>query len=277
MAQQYSGIANNVPVITIPDDNDIADAESVDRVFRPIWDSMRLVLEQEGGAPIHQRVRLRSIDAAKVEILQVSQWLQNIKAFAPQQFAALSWPNDEFTVLDLDSGGLFDINKVYYCYLGWDNATSTFKRRISLNPPDDKLVFQAADPFLRYVGCFRTNLSRNITAFHKYGDYYSFEDAQTVISPVDTTAVTINLNILIPVKCRKIRLRVEQYNVNPALPDQCIISAGGPSQVLPIGKGADVQQSTSLDLPLRTQVLSAQLQSTGGNIAVVKLEGFWEA
>ena len=277
MAQQYSGIAGNVPVITIPDDNDIADAESVDRAFRPIWDSMRLALEQENSTPIHQRIRLRSIDAAKVEMTSVSQWIQNIKAFVPQQFVGVSWPSDNFTVLDLDVGTLFDPLTVYYCYLGWDNAAAVFKRVVSKNPPDERLVFQAADPFLRYVGCFRTDLSRNITPFHKFAGYYTFEEAQIICTPVDNSAITRNINIYVPTLCRKIRLRDEQYNTDPASPDQCILSAGGLPQVLPIGKGADVQQSTSLDLPLRTQIVSAQLQSTGGNIAVVRLEGFWEA
>ena len=104
MAQQYSGIAGNVPVITIPDDNDIAGRRNrVDRAFRPDlgFDAPRPE-QGKNSTPIHQRIRvaLHRCGQGRDDVRSaVDPEHQGVRPAVVRRRVRLS---DNFTVLDLD-------------------------------------------------------------------------------------------------------------------------------------------------------------------------------
>lgn len=280
MATQYPGTEADVTEITIPDDNDVADAESVNRAFRALRDSIKLGLATQNDQPLNIRSYLRSTDFAKIDISPLSTWIQQNRAFLPYRYAQVTWNADSFTVLDVDTGGAsFDASTVYYCYIGWDNVALTFKRKISKNIPDEKLVFQKANSFLKYVGSFHTDSFKRVVPYSKEGDYYTLDNPFPVLSTSGTTLVTANLSSFLPTYARKVRLRIKMINTSTAATDKLLISAvGAPDfQEIVIGKGADVQQMVTIDLPLRTnREFQAKMDAGGSAIGIISLEGWWE-
>lgn len=282
MSSQYGGTEADVATVTIPDDNDVADSESVNITFRALKDSIRLQLATDSKQPIHHLVRMRSTTSTQAGASTIPYFIQNIKAFAPYQYAFYNGANLTFTAADLDTTpAIFAANSAYYCYIRWDNATSTFKRHVSLGIPDETLFARNSDQnFTRYCGAFFTDGSANIINCHKSGTLYTY-DGKPALGTVFGTGLAHDFSVAnrVPFYCQKVRLFVEFYNTDPSSDDGLLISSpGGPEQILPVGPGADVRQGFSVDLPLRgTLVRGRTVRSASKAQAIVRLEGMWES
>jgi hypothetical protein len=280
MASQYGGIENDVPTIQLPDENDVADSESVNVAFRQLKDSVLLSLATASKQPVHHLTRIRSSNGTSIVCSFVPYYIQNIKAFAPYQYAFYIGGTDlTFTAADLDtSPPAFGNLKAYYLYLRWDGTA--FKKHISEGIPDEMLALKKHDPNItRYLGAVFTNGSGVVNAIHKSGTLYTYDAMPTLSSiPGDGVPVTISLAGRIPEYCRKVRLWAEFHNTDPSNADALGISApGGVERLYTVGKG-DVWSTFSIDLPLLgTQIRARTLLSGGLGSATIRLEGMWES
>lgn len=282
MSSQYGGIEADLATVTIPDDNDVADSESVNITFRALKDSIRLQLATDSKQPIHHLVRMRSVTATAAVFSTIPLYIQNIKSFSPYQYGFYNGATLTFTAADLDTTPpVLAANTTYYCYIRWDNGSSTYKRHLSVGIPDETLFARNSDQnFTRYLGAFFTDGSANIIACHKSGTLYTY-DPKPGLGTVVGNGLAHDFSILnrTPSYCQKVRLFIELYNTDPASEDGLLISApGGPEQLLPIGPGDDVEQGFSVDLPLRGSLVRARtVHSTSKAEAIVRLEGMWES
>ena len=281
MSSQYGGTEVDVATVTIPDDNDVADSESVNITFRALKDSIRLQLATDSKQPIHHLVRMRCVNSTQAVASTIPLFVQNIKAFSPFQYGFYNGASLTFTVADLDAAPPLLASTVYYCYIRWDNATSTFKKHVSQGIPDETLFARNSDQnFTRYCGAFFTDGAGNIIACHKSGTLYTYDQKPglgTVLG--DGLAHDFSIATRVPNYCQKVRLFVEFYNTDATSDDGLLISApGGPEQLLPVGPGLDVRQGFTVDLPLRgTLVRGRTLRSVSKGQAIVRLEGMWES
>lgn len=278
---QYSGAPDDNTTIAIPNDNDVADSESVDAALRSLRDNSRLSFSVHSEHPIHQRVQLSCADTTTIQSQAIGGYIQQAQSFIPYSYLRGYRAADVFTVLDLDipAPTVFEPSRIYYCYNVWDPAARTFKRRISTGFPDETLSVQKTDNFAHYLGAFLTDSSRRIVKYSKSQAYYTFDEQPDLISVADTTPVTYDLTPIVPKYCSRVRLRVELYNKHATLTDFCRISAGGTEQNLSIGPLG--QTTAMLDLILRSKVLSARLflgaVAAPFNTATITLDGMWES
>jgi hypothetical protein len=278
---QYSGASDDNTTIAIPNDNDVADSESVDAALRSLRDNTRLSFSVHSEHPIHQRVQLSCADTTTIQSQAVGGYIQQAQSFIPYSYLRGYRAADVFTVLDLDipAPTVFEPSRIYYCYNVWDPAARTFKRRISTGFPDETLSVQKTDNFAHYLGAFLTDSSRRIVKYSKSQAYYTFDEQPDLISVTDTTPVTFDLTPIVPKYCSRVRLRVELYNKHATLTDFCRISASGTEQNLSIGPLG--QTTAMLDLILRSKVLSARLYlgavAAPFNAATITLDGMWES
>lgn len=278
---QYSGSPDDNITIALPNDNDVADAESVDAALRSLKDSSRLSLSVHSEHPIHQRVRLSCEDTTTVQCQAIGGYMQQVQTFFPYSYTRGFRAADVFTVLDLDipAPTVFEPSRIYYCYNTWDPASRTFKRRISTGIPDETISVLKTDSFSHYLGAFVTDSSRRIIKYSKSNSFYTFDVQPELITVTDTTPVTYDLTPIVPFYCSRVRLRVELYNKHATLTDFCRISAGGTQQDLSIGPLG--QTTSTLDLILRSKIISARLYLGIGaapfNNAKITLDGMWES
>lgn len=174
---QYNGTAQDRPTIPLPNDADVADAESVDKALRDLWDSSRLSLSVHSESPIHQRVRLSSADTSTIQSQAVGGYMQQAQPFVPYSYNRGFRAADVFTVLDLDTPAptVFEPSRIYYCYNVWDRVTNSFKKRISTEFPDETISVQKTDNFAHYLGAFVTDSGRRPIPFVKSAGYYTFD------------------------------------------------------------------------------------------------------
>lgn len=280
MAEQYGGTADDTPTIQIPDDNDIADAESVDLAFRAIWNSIRLSLQVQANRPTHQLARLRSIDLTSVVLSTIPDYVQNIKAFVPYQYAFWHGDTLAMTVANLDTGGgSFEANTAYYCYILWDGVTSAFVPVVSKQIPDETLCFMKSNPgFTRYLGAFFTSSTKQIEPIHKSNAEYDYDFPRVILNPADSSPIDFSLAGRIPTYCRKVKLICELYNTDTAVDDGLFLSSPGGSETFyPIGRGASVSYAFEVDLPLIATSVRARIStSSGKGQAQIRLKGFYE-
>ncbi len=278
---QYSGAPDDNPTIAIPNDNDVADSESVDAALRSLRDNSRLSFSVHSEHPIHQRVQLSCADTTTIQSQAVGGYIQQAQSFIPYSYLRGYRAADVFTVLDLDvpAPTVFEPSRIYYCYNVWDPAARTFKRRISTGFPDETLSVQKTDNFAHYLGAFLTDSSRRIVKYSKSQAYYTFDEQPDLLTATDQTPTTFDLTALVTKYCTRVRLRVDFTNFHVSQPDFCIISAGGSPQGINIGP--DGRATTTMDLILRTKVLSARLGlgivAAPLNAAVITLDGMWES
>lgn len=279
---QYPGAADDNPTIPIPNDNDVADAESVDAALRALRDNSRLSFSVHSEQPIHQRVRLSCEDTTTIQCQAIGGYIQQTQTSSPYGYIRGYRAADKFTVLDLDvpAPTVFEPNRIYYCYNVWDPATRTFKKRISTGFPDETLSVQKTDFFAHYIGAFVTDSGRRIYKYSKSHSFYTFDVQPSVLSVNDVALLTYDLTPIIPHYCNRVKLRIDFLNAHATLSDYCSISAGGQVQKISASPG---QYSTSniIDLILWTKVVSARLSiglaSAPSNLAQITLDGMWES
>ncbi len=280
MADQYGGNPSNTAVVQIPDDNDVADAESVDVGLRQIWDSIKLGLDSAYRQPMHSVVRVRSTDGLTAKIEFIPSYIQNIKAFAPYQYAQNETVNTiTVSASDLDiTPKVFAINSVYYVYAQW-NGTA-FVGRVGPGIPDETLCFLKATPGpTRYLGAIFTDSAGSLFPVHKSEGFYTFDRPPVLIDTTSDTAVDFNLVGKIPTYCRKVRLRIALFNSDATNDDTGFISAPGGTPIgFDIGRGLSVWNNFYMDLPLLgTQIRARMNSSTGKGRILVSLQGMWES
>lgn len=278
---QYPGAPDDGTTIAIPNDNDVADAESVDAALRSLRDNSRLAFSVHSEHPIHQRVQLSCADTTTVQCQAIGGYIQQTQPFLPYSYTRGHRAADQFTVLDLDvpTPTVFEPSRIYYCYNVWDPVARTFKRRISTGIPDETLSVQKTDNFAHYIGAFVTDSSRRIVKYVKSNSLYTFDAQPAVITVNDIPPVTYDLTPVIPYYCSRVKLRVDFLNKHASLSDTCKISAGG--QVQNLSLGPDGHSTTTIDLILRSKIVSANLSiglaSAPSNVARITLDGMWES
>ncbi len=278
---QYSGAPDDNPTVPIPNDNDVADAESVDAALRSLRDNSRLSFSVHSEHPIHQRVRLSCEDTTTIQCQAIGGYIQQTQTFLPYSYLRGYRAADQFTVLDLDvpAPTVFEPSRIYYCYNVWDPATRAFKRRISTGIPDETLSVQKTDNFAHYLGAFVTDSSRRIVKYSKSHDLYTFDAQPQILTVNDIPPVTYDLTPIVTNYCSRVKLRIDLLNRHSTLSEFCVISAGGQSHTLPLGPNG--QSVTTIDLILRTKVVSARLSlglaAAPSNVARITLDGMWES
>ena len=278
---QYDGSASDKSTITLPNDIDVADSESVNTAFRAVRDSSRLSLSVHSESPIHQRVRLSSADTSTIQSQAVGGYMQQAQPFVPYSYLRGFRAADVFTVLDLDTPAptVFEPSRIYYCYNVWDRVTNSFKKRISTEFPDETISVQKTDNFAHYLGAFVTDSGRRPIPFVKSACYYTFDyPGIFLLNPTTSTLVTYDLTPIIPRYCTRVRLRLNMFNLT-ATPDFCRVSAGGLEQPIPMHVSSN--SLNYIDVVLRSNIVSARLSlgavAAPSNQALIYLDGMWES
>jgi hypothetical protein len=278
MAEPYAGIPKNETELQLPDDNDVADSESVDVGLRTIWDSIRLLNQVEASRPTHQLVSMRSFDGVSIVFNTIPQFLQNINQFAPYHYVFYNKDTVTMTVSELDTGGgAFEVNTIYYCYIRWHPVDKKFVSVITKQFPDETLCFQKADPSLtRYLGAFFTDAAKKIKPIGKSAAYYTYDLPEVVLTQTTDVAGTADLTPRIPIYCSKVKLFVDitGNTVNNILG---ISPSGGAERQFAIGN-----TTTNLHFPIdvsftSNKIISARWGVGAGSSASIRLEGMYES
>lgn len=271
----YAGTNSDAEDIVIPEDTDVADAESVDTALRGLRDSTRLSLQTASKLPIHREVRMHSTDGATVAFSAPAEYVQNKSAVVPYAYKSGPSAAGSFTVADIVPGtATYKANTVYYCYLWFD--AGVFTKRITEDHPNDQLTGPAGSDENkgRYLGAFFTNGARQVIPYEKSGGFYTFDPPVEMQTVNNDTVVTYDLTNLVPFSCRRVKLKITGISLS-AFVNSTMVSAGGPTHDFLIGLGD--RQTISLDLVLRSKVVSARLgTSVLGVTSTLFLDGIWE-
>lgn len=219
MSIGYVGQPKDDGVIMIPDDNDLADAESVNRAFRALRDNAVLMMTVGSREPIHRRINMTCDDGASVVIAPIEGAIQRIAVTPPGVFVNVALPTKTLTTLDVEGGGGFVASTAYYVYIVWDALGGVFKYQISPTPPDDARVNKATVPpnqLTRYLGSIVTDSAARVVKFQKSGGSYLYDARQVLFLNNNSAAwVTINLGaglVRMPATVRHLRLFVQVAN-----------------------------------------------------------------
>ena len=220
MSSNYGGLAQDVPVIVIPDDGDVADSESVNRALRGLQNTTRIFADRISGRPLVHDTEISWDNAGQITVGPY-QILARKKSAAPQEYIAIDRPAEAFTYPDLDVKPFpaFENNTVYYCYSEWDTTALAFKRTISKEIPDSRLYAQASNPLRRYLGCFCTSTGGNIRVLHKVGQHYFFPNPIELFNADTSAPTTVPLSPYVPAHCRMVRVFLDGTNTSTAAED----------------------------------------------------------
>lgn len=232
MSTGYAGFSSDAGIITIPDDNDLADAESVNRAFRALRDSLVFATDAEAQRPIHPLVALDSTDSTTIRVRQVAPFVLYRSPTAPNTYVRVEKAAETVTSAALDAApGAWAADKVYYLYLRYDSATDSVKYMVSLTAPDKALVFIGTPTrTVRYCGCFTTDGAATIRPIQKIGREYRY--LSQVAPPAFGSSVTVftslDLSKLKPPHARRVHMRVWGSTGNAIVDVVSLRRNGGP-------------------------------------------------
>ena len=230
MAQQYSGVSPEMSRSSRSPTTTTSRTPKRRPRIPSIWDSMRLAWSRKtarrstnasGCAPSMRPGRDGVVSLVDPEH----------QAFVPQQFVGVSWRATISRCSTSMSARCFDPLTVYYRYLGWDNARRFSKRVVSKTRPTSDWCFRLPIRFCAASAASRTDLSRNITPFRRSREITTLSGSSSALRWTIRDYAQ-HQHLRADAVCRKIRLRVEQYNTDPASPTSASLSAGGLPQVL---------------------------------------------
>lgn len=234
MSTGYAGIPNDPVIITIPDDNDLADGESVNRAFRALKDGLLFSVEPAARGPIHHMVAFDSFDAATIRVKQVPHFILYRTPTPPLSYVSVERAPEVVTSAALDvAPGAWQANRTYYLYLRFDVATNSVKYMVSLTAPDKQLVFIGTPTrTVRYCGCFTTNGAAQVRPIQKVGRSYRYLEqvAPPAFGGSDIAFTQINLSAFKPPHARRMRLRAWASTTNPVSDTAYLRRNGGPGQ-----------------------------------------------
>lgn len=285
MSSNYGGLAEDVPVIIIPDDGDVADSESVNRALRGLQNTTRIFADRVSGRPIVRDTEISWDNAGQITIGPY-QILARKKSAAPQEYVAIDRPAEVFTYPDLDVKVIasFENNTVYYCYAEWDTTALAFKRTISKEIPDSRLYAQASNPLRRYLGCFCTGAAGGqIRVMHKVGQSYFFPNSIQIFAADTSAPTTVQLSPYVPAHCRMVQLHLDGTNSNTAAEDGLNVTnafGGIHNMVIPEAPAVGKPGRMNAGFPVRiTSSRTISVRLTVGNpsgFGYVYLMGFVE-
>lgn len=232
MSTGYAGNSSDAGIITIPDDTDLADSESVNRAFRALKDGLLFSTDAAALAPIHHLVSFESLDAATLRVRQVPAFSLYRSLTPPNTYVRVEKFPETVTSAMLDvAPGAWAASQVYYVYLRYDPATDSVKYMVSLTAPDKGLVFISTPTrTVRYCGCFTTDGAGQIRPIYKAGRQYRYfaELTPPAFGGSDTVYTSISLAGFKPPHARLVRLRAWASTSNPTVDTAFLRRAGGP-------------------------------------------------
>lgn len=286
MSSNYGGLAEDVPVIIIPDDGDVADSESVNRALRGLQNTTRIFADRISTRPIVRDTEISWDNAGQVTIGPY-QILARKKSAGPQEYVAIDRPAEAFTYPDLDIKVIatFEVNTVYYCYAEWDTTALAFKRTISKLPPDGRLYAEATNPLRRYLGCFCTGpiAGGQIRVMHKVGQHYYFPNQPELFNASTSAPTTVQLSPYVPAHCRMVLLHLDGTNTATAAEDGLNVTnafGGVHNMVIPEAPATGKVGRMNAHFPVRitsSRTISVNLTvGAPSGVGVVTLLGFVE-
>jgi hypothetical protein len=278
--QSYAGTPDDQGAISIPEDLDVADSESVNRAFRALRNSLLTIASAAAGAPIHHLVRTRCSDGVNIQITQVPTYIQDISP--PARYQLTSRAAEQISVAQLDVAPPFKTYTPYYIYLVNNNGVRSYAIRETI--PTQDLVGEALRPS-RYIGSFMTDGAGAIVKFRKVGFDVTFvSGAQFVLNGSRNAAwTTLDLKPYLPPHASVARLKIEVYNINP-VSEVLSVRAKNDSNVVElysgIGNAAGTERSyNSLEYDQilgSTQEIEYKTSPAQGGFANIWVRGYKE-
>lgn len=250
--QNYVGSEDDQGLIVVPEDLDVADAESVNRAFRALRDNALSSLSAAARTPIYPFTRMRCLDSVKIDIPKTHYFIQQVGLTYKFIFMGAT----SITVANLDTlAGNFELRKSYYVYIGPDLANAgKFKYIISRSRPDEDLNKNSFSGW-RFVGSFMTDANAAIQRFRKVGVEHVFGSTaknNLLFQQSANAWTTIDLTQSVPPHALCVKLRCEIYNYNQQV-DLFRLRVKGDTeeQTITIGHGdggASSVQNNTVDL-----------------------------
>lgn len=255
--QNYAGTPDDQGLIVIPEDLDVADAESVNRSFRALRDNAIAALSAAAGMPLYPFTRMRCLDGVKIDILPLPRFLHQGSPFSPYKYLFPVGGKSPITVANLDTlAGNFELRKPYYVYLGPDLANAgKYKYYISRALPSESLNDCKTNAEWRFIGSFMTDANAAIQRFRKVGVEHVFGSTaknNLLFQQSANAWTTLDLTQSVPPHALCVKLRCEIYNYNQQV-DLFHLRVKGDTeeQTITIGHGdggASSVQNNTVDL-----------------------------